>query len=211
MTTSNPDNSTKRGRHKSPEKRQLILAAASDLFVTYGFDGISMDKVAEKAGVSKQTVYSHFGNKEELFKFCIEVRCPLVDLSANLQKSDTPLREVLLTVGGQLLKLLISKDGVNIKRVCMNGAERQPEVSTIFFNAGPKNLANQLTTFFEMKTSSKELAIHNSHFAAWQFMNIIQGEFTLRANLGIPGKFKKSEMDDYLNSCVDLFLKAYTP
>jgi len=211
MTKSNTNNSTKRGRHKSPQKRQLILTAASDLFVTYGFDGISMDKVAEKAGVSKQTVYSHFGNKEELFKFCITSRCPLVDISADLQKPNITLREILLTVGSQLLELLTSSDGVNIKRVCMNGAERQPEVSTIFFSAGPANLAKQLTAFFDMKNSSKELSIHNSHFAAWQFMNMIQGEFVLRANLGIAIKFKKSEMDDYLNSCVDLFLKAYTP
>ena len=55
------------GRPKDPSKRQAILDAARQMFTAQGFDGASMDQIAAEAGVSKLTVYSHFGDKETLF------------------------------------------------------------------------------------------------------------------------------------------------
>ena len=54
------------GRPKDPAKRAAILASAKQLFAEHGFDGVSMDQIAQAAGVSKLTVYSHFGDKETL-------------------------------------------------------------------------------------------------------------------------------------------------
>ncbi|MFD4259790.1 TetR/AcrR family transcriptional regulator [Streptomyces sp. NPDC058534] len=47
-------------------KRQAIVRAARDLFLQEGF-GVGMDTIAAEAGVSKVTVYNHFGSKEALF------------------------------------------------------------------------------------------------------------------------------------------------
>ena len=55
------------GRPKDPEKRNAILEAAMQLFPSRGYDGVSMDALAQAAGVSKLTVYSHFEDKEALF------------------------------------------------------------------------------------------------------------------------------------------------
>ncbi|HEX7915780.1 helix-turn-helix domain-containing protein, partial [Rudaea sp.] len=55
------------GRPKDMEKRAAILDAAKQLFVKQGFEGTSMDAIANKAGVSKLTVYSHYRDKETLF------------------------------------------------------------------------------------------------------------------------------------------------
>jgi len=52
----------------SAAKRRAILTAARDLFVSQGVDRVSMDAVAAKAQVSKATVYSHFGDKQRLFR-----------------------------------------------------------------------------------------------------------------------------------------------
>lgn len=57
---------------KAVEKVEQILKGALPVFLTYGYSGASMDKVAETAGVSKQTIYSHFGDKEGLFKALIQ-------------------------------------------------------------------------------------------------------------------------------------------
>ncbi|MDV9189945.1 TetR/AcrR family transcriptional regulator, partial [Streptomyces sp. SR27] len=51
---------------RAARKRQAVLRAARDLFLREGF-GVGMDAIAAEAGVSKVTVYNHFGSKEALF------------------------------------------------------------------------------------------------------------------------------------------------
>ncbi len=51
------------------------VEAAARLILEMGYGGASMDAIAAGAGVSKQTVYSHFGAKEALFEAIIEAKC----------------------------------------------------------------------------------------------------------------------------------------
>ena len=53
-------------------KGEQILNAAKKLFTNYGFKKVSMDEIANEAGVTKKTVYTYFSNKEELLKYCIK-------------------------------------------------------------------------------------------------------------------------------------------
>lgn len=48
--------------------RDLILDAARELFVSEGYEGVSMRKVAEKIEYSPTAIYVHFADKEELFR-----------------------------------------------------------------------------------------------------------------------------------------------
>ncbi|MEU2180882.1 TetR/AcrR family transcriptional regulator [Streptomyces thermolilacinus] len=51
---------------RAARKRRAIVEAARTLFLRDGF-GVGMDAIAAEAGVSKVTVYNHFGSKEALF------------------------------------------------------------------------------------------------------------------------------------------------
>lgn len=53
-------------------KREKILTGALRAFLEYGYNETSMDRVASEAGVSKQTIYSHFKDKERLFHALVE-------------------------------------------------------------------------------------------------------------------------------------------
>ena len=59
-------------RSKSAEKSATILKGAMKEFLKHGYAGTSMDQIAKVAGVSKATVYSHFGDKESLFNAVIQ-------------------------------------------------------------------------------------------------------------------------------------------
>ena len=48
-------------------KAESVLSAAKRAFLSAGFGAVSMDTIAREAGVSKATVYAHFGSKEDLF------------------------------------------------------------------------------------------------------------------------------------------------
>ncbi len=54
-------------RPSSVAKRRAILAAAEDAFLAARYDSVTMDEIAEASQVSKQTVYSHFGTKDQLW------------------------------------------------------------------------------------------------------------------------------------------------
>ncbi|UPG90519.1 TetR/AcrR family transcriptional regulator [Luteibacter aegosomaticola] len=69
-----------------------VLRAACALFCQDAYD-ISMDAVATQAGVSKQTVYSHFDSKQILFRAVVEEL--LKPLRAALSEPDAPLETVL--------------------------------------------------------------------------------------------------------------------
>src|SRR5699024_6674722 len=61
------------GRHtsqlspRSARKRAAIEAAALEAFLRHGYVGTSMDEIAARATVSKQTLYKHVGDKRSLF------------------------------------------------------------------------------------------------------------------------------------------------
>src|SRR6266404_9179674 len=59
----------KRAAHLGPERRRPeMLDAALELFLEHGYDGTSMQAVADEAGVTKPVVYACFESKDELFR-----------------------------------------------------------------------------------------------------------------------------------------------
>ena len=65
----------KRGRPVDMAKRQAMIRAAQDVFVNKGLEAASLEEVAAHAGVSKLTIYNHFGSKDELFVAALMEKC----------------------------------------------------------------------------------------------------------------------------------------
>jgi AcrR family transcriptional regulator len=78
----------RREREKS-ETRDKILDAARELFVSEGYEGVSMRKVAEKIEYSPTAIYVHFADKNELFhELCREDFARLQEVVASEMPSD---------------------------------------------------------------------------------------------------------------------------
>lgn len=63
---------SEREDRRSPAKNRAILDAAVRAFLEHGYARTSVDAIAAEAGVGKQTVYSHFGDKNKLFLAAVE-------------------------------------------------------------------------------------------------------------------------------------------
>src|SRR5690606_16007182 len=101
------------GRPKDLAKRAAILEAAESLFLEHGFEGVSMDQIAARAGVSKLTVYSHFGDKDALFFEAVEHYCDKQVPSALFTPApQQPLRERLAGIGRAVYALMASPEAV---------------------------------------------------------------------------------------------------
>jgi AcrR family transcriptional regulator len=89
----------RREREKS-ETRDKILDAARELFVTEGYEGVSMRKVAEKIEYSPTAIYVHFADKNELFReLCHQDYARLAEVFTSSVISTDPL-ERLRQIGG---------------------------------------------------------------------------------------------------------------
>jgi AcrR family transcriptional regulator len=77
-----PPNARRRGRTVVPrgERERQMLEAAGRLFAERGFDGVSMDEIADAVGITKPMLYAYFDSKEGLFTACMERAArPLLD------------------------------------------------------------------------------------------------------------------------------------
>jgi AcrR family transcriptional regulator len=92
----------KRAAHLGPERRRPeVLDAALELFLVGGYDGTSMQAVADKAGVTKPVVYACFDSKDELFRSLLrreEARI-LAEIQGAFEDADLSDPETTLTEG----------------------------------------------------------------------------------------------------------------
>jgi len=97
-----------KNRDKS-KKRATILDGAIDVFISMGYELGSMDKIAEVAGVSKRTVYNHFGSKENLFQAIVnDFLSQRQNLKIIIYDSKRSLEEQLLAFANAEIFLLDS-------------------------------------------------------------------------------------------------------
>jgi AcrR family transcriptional regulator len=92
-----------RVRMSGKERREQLLDIGRSLFAAKGFDGTSVEEIAERAGVSKPVVYEHFGGKEGLYAVVVdrEVRRLLARIETSLHGVHP--RELLEQAAGALL------------------------------------------------------------------------------------------------------------
>ncbi len=88
------DEGVPRNRHDQTKqaKRDEILAAASSLFLAEGYDGASMGKIAAAAGLTPNTLYWYFGDKDELFVAVADAYLDLL-LQQHATVAEQPLAE----------------------------------------------------------------------------------------------------------------------
>ena len=192
MTVQSQRSAIKAGRPKSIEKRENILLAATDLFLEHGFASTSMDLVANQAGVSKQTVYSHFSNKDALFSAAIDFKCREYQLDAEHITMDAPAKDVLTDIGLHYVSLIQDPRVIAIYQVIIAEARSNPHVAQLFYEAGPHARLNLLCDYL-LASDAFNLNKQQARFWAMAFFNLLKGEFHTRGLLGLTYKRSKKE------------------
>ncbi len=200
---------TNKTRCKSEIKRKRILDAATHLFTHNSYAATSMDLVAQRAEVSKQTVYSHFGSKDELFTAAIEQRCDSYGMVDFIFDDLVDPKAALYTLAQRFLTMLTSKEAVAVHRICAYEAKSYPKLSELFFQAGPNRITTRITEFMTLLNERKVLKIENPRFAALQFLSLIKGEILLRVEFNTEHQLSQDDIDAYLLSSVELFMLGY--
>ncbi|MGH8184024.1 MAG: TetR/AcrR family transcriptional regulator [Rhodanobacteraceae bacterium] len=199
------------GRPKDLEKRAAILEAAKRLFPQHGFEGTSMDAVAAEAGVSKLTVYSHFGGKEALFVETVRCKCDGL-MPGSLFEVDVkaPVRGQLLGVARAFFALIMSEGALGLHRTLIASAQQSPKLAKLFWETGPLQMQAALANMLDKQVAAHQLEIADTHRAASQFFCLLKGQHHSRVVFGC-GQPDHEEIEAHLDATVDMFLRAYGP
>ncbi|MDR6962954.1 TetR/AcrR family transcriptional regulator [Shewanella putrefaciens] len=194
---------------RSEQKRQQVLVAAIDLFCRQGFPHTSMDEVAKLAGVSKQTVYSHYGSKDELFVAAIESKCVGHNLHDDLLNDPSQPEVALTQFALQFGEMIVSPEAITVFKACVAQSESHPEVSRLFFEAGPQHIVGILADYLLAVEALGRYKFGNAHQSAVRLCLMLFGELKLRLELGLEIEGLMLEREEYIHGCADMFLRAY--
>ncbi|MCW8834177.1 MAG: TetR/AcrR family transcriptional regulator [Colwellia sp.] len=196
-------------RSKNVAKRQQILDAAINLFTEQGYAATSMDLIARNADVSKQTVYSHFGSKDDLFSASIAQKCEslhILDLSMD-DLSDP--KRILMQLAQRFTEIISSQQACAVHKICAFESKTYPQVSDLFYQAGPLKITNEVTLLMEKLHQQKILNISSPRHAALQFLNMMKGELWMQLEFNTTERISTKELETYLHDSVEFFIRGY--
>lgn len=190
-------------------KRSAVVAAAGELFVVRGYDGTSMEMIADVANVSRQTVYNQFESKEALFRAIIddvvdEFMAPLVSASPR-----AGVRETLVSFAEHTLGLLVRPKFIGLYRLAVAETNRFPDLGRTIFEAGALRAQETISRYLQEQARTGKLKLADPFAAAGQFMALTGRDTEIRALFGVESKLSVQEIRRRAKAGVDAFLKAY--
>jgi AcrR family transcriptional regulator len=190
-------------------KSEAILDAAAEVLGERGLSA-PMEEIARRAGVSKQTVYNHYGCKADLVRALVERR--VNSITAPLREAGAEDRpEETLTAYARTLLSVVNNRSYALMRVTIQGAGEMPELAREVFEAGPKHSRAQLARFLEVEALAGRLRIGDPLQAAEFFGGMVLGHRQTKALLNIAPELTESEVEAIATEAVRVFMRAYAP
>jgi AcrR family transcriptional regulator len=117
-----------------PEKRQQIISTAHDLFArTHNVKKVSLEDIAEVAGVSPTTIYNLFGTREKLvFEVIKVITLKNLDKNKQLVQSSIPFPQKLAAIVSGKQDLMEKLDTEIIEKIISQDKSMQPFVDEIY-------------------------------------------------------------------------------
>jgi AcrR family transcriptional regulator len=205
LEATQPDSRARRAADTS----QRILVAATELFLRDGYAKTNLEEVASAAGVTKPTIYSHFGSKERLLKAVATANAgqPLKELLSSLQSTGDPQTD-LRRFGDTFLLTVFSKKARLWDRLAAAEAHDHPQLGEAVFGSGPARVTAALADYLKGEKQAGRLSITNAQRAAEQFIGLLLGLDLLRSQVGqpLPNSAQKKRR---CREAVAVFLAAY--
>jgi TetR/AcrR family transcriptional regulator, mexJK operon transcriptional repressor len=198
------------GRPKSAEKRVAILDAAEAYFLELGYERTSLDVVAKTALVSKLTIYSHFADKDALFKAVIERKCEQHSMSPSyLQLASLAPNIALEEIGINFVNLVLSDEAIKLHRTIEAESPRDPKSALLFYEVGPIRVKKAFTELLEAWVKQRKLKVGDYDLACEQFFSVMKGEPHMKVLLNVEKKPGPAAIKKHVKAGVLLFLNTY--
>src|ERR1700720_4111876 len=210
---------SKRPRQGRPPKDQAgdvkarILDAAQRVFLKKGYQGASLDEIAEVAPASKPTIYAHFPGKEALFEAVVARVLEGLTNFEGFEPKGRSVQEKLAGLGIEVVERFIDET-IGITRATIAEADRFPALSRQVHEHGRDRAAAAVSHVLSEATHTLSrgakgpFAPKRSVSTAQIFMDLILPPIIMPALMGERAKDLRSELPAFVRERVSFFLAA---
>ncbi|WP_419799669.1 MAG: TetR/AcrR family transcriptional regulator [Terasakiella sp.] len=190
-------------------KRDIVLDAATQVFLESPFAAVSVDLIAKRAGVSKATIYAHFDSKVNLFEEVINRRAETFWQIPEIPSSIEETADYLRTLATFFVEQLTKKETLGIFRQVIGSATSFPDLAEVFYRAGPaRGIALFEQRFMELGQQGF-LNITNPRLTAEMFMSMLKGGHHMRCLLQMKDGSVRAE--EVIEETVRIMMTSYGP
>jgi AcrR family transcriptional regulator len=194
-------------REASGQLGELILDAATEMFMTHGFGATSIDAVVQRLRMSKRTFYHRFADKEALFAAVvhriIERLRPPADIPL-IEGAD--VKTILDRLAALILHAALSPQAIALHRLIVAESARFPALARVLAHEGASEEATRLISdILDREVDAGRLAIDDTRFAAQQFLHMVV-TLPQRRAMGLGAPMTEEELRDWPHKVADLFL-----
>ncbi len=196
---------------KTTQKRADIVNAAILEFQELGFGSARIDSIAERAQVSKRTLYKHFGSKDGLFDAIVEL---VIDESKEVEippfQTGKPFAEQLVEALDSYVAAISTDEFIGLSRVMMAEFLRNQEVSRKVLERSEMQNA-EFVALVSSAMDAGEIRAADPVYATTQLVSLAKASlFWPKLLLGAPLP-KASEVRAVIEDSVAMFLNHYRP
>lgn len=200
-------------REEAVRRDARLLEVATNLFMERGFDGTSIDAVAEIAGVSKPTVYARYRDKRELFAAVLRgtIRDCLAPISAAAETQTTEdnpkaIETILHEVSRHILARALMPECATLQRILAAQAVQFPELAKLAHEEGRLRAVRGVAILLQQSAARGQIKIVDPEREADFFLDLLLGQPSRLALYGLPTDPKLQERRR--QAAVELFLNG---
>ena len=198
-------------RTRSDEKRREIIRVAAQAFQELGYERTSMLTIAERLRGSKQTLYNHFGSKEELLRAVLDFDVGEVADQAMAEFSAAKnLRKGLQRLGQIYLERQLAPLAISNFRIVASQAPGS-KIGDEFYENILCAAWRRVADMFRALMSNGELRRADPWLAAMHFKGLVLQDLLERELLGAAKRTEPKEIEASAKYAVDAFLRIYGP
>jgi len=184
---------------------ERILDAARRVFVERGFEGASIDQIADVARAGKPTIYARFPGKEALFTAAIERGVDDMHLESYAPTGAT-LEERLASVGRTMLQRMLTPETVARIRLSIAEARRFPDFASGVGRMARERAREPVVRLLSEAAASGQLSNSSLAATAQHFLDLVVLPLVWRALLGENLKSLGADIGPHVSRTVAFFL-----
>ena len=200
-------------REEAEARDVRLLDVATSLFMERGFDGTSIDAVAEAAGVSKPTVYARYRDKRDLFVAVLRgrIRKWLAPISAAaeaqaIETNPKSIKTTLHELSRHMVAYTLAPEAGALQRILSAQAVHFPELAKLANEEGWLRSVRAVSSILRQSAARGQIKVDDPELAADIFLNLVLGHSKRVALYGIAADPKTEER--HRKAAVDFFLSG---